>query len=221
MNNKPLSALTLALLLPVTALLSSCSLIGLQAPSPCRSSASINLDLEDYVSSELSHNPMVRLGIIPIGVPANLTGSSDARPSLGQQLASDLHAQLTARNLVPITELTNWNDWPKQFEDFFSGNFLALQRAKLSGYDLIFVGHLEQNRLKEPTLWSKIIDVVNGVTVFSASTKVDLDEIQSSRSTPLSNIFSERGTVNQPSQVPTKELYETLVNCLVDQIESD
>lgn len=106
------------------------------------------------------------MGIVPLVTPANLAGYSDQSPPLGAQLAWRLHGEILRNGKIPIVEVTSWHDWPLKREDFFTGNFQSLKRARESGYDLVFVGLLEQSTPEEAAVLGKIIDVNAGLTLW-------------------------------------------------------
>jgi hypothetical protein len=109
---------------------------------------------------------MIRMGIVPLVTPANLAGYSDQSPPLGAQLAWRLHGEILRTGKIPIVEVTGWHDWPLKREDFFTGNFQSLKRARESGFDLVFVGLLEQSTPEEAAVLGKIIDVQAGLTLW-------------------------------------------------------
>jgi hypothetical protein len=127
----------------------------------------------------------VRVGVIPFDVPANLSARSGQMTGLGNQLAWAVHRQLLASEVFPILEVFNREDWPRKKEQFFTGNFGALQLAKEAGYDIIVVGYLEPiTRLDTWVVHTKIIEVDSGTTIWYGSSQVytnraDMHEVSS------------------------------------------
>ncbi len=80
-------------------------------------------------------------------------------------------AELLSSSQIPIVEVLNRQDWPGKKEEFFTGNFGALQMSRDAGYDLVMVGFVEQQKsLDNLSAYSKILDVESGVTVWYGKT---------------------------------------------------
>jgi hypothetical protein len=206
----------ISILLLLILITSSCSLIDIGSPSRyCNSDLAINNNLTSYISDNFSEINLPRLGIIPFSVASNLAGLGDQRPSLGIEFSRKIQERLLAYDLPISIEQTNWNDWAQQKEDFYKGNFLALQRAKLSGYTLILVGLLEEENLNFPSASYKIIDVLEGVTVISGRTKVNRNSL--TQESGLQDLISS----DVPNDLNFTVIYETLATCISSKIAGD
>lgn len=160
---------------------------------------------------------MARLGIVPFVAPANFAGSGDSQPPLGSQLAWRLHAEMLRLNKIPIVEVTTWTDWPLKREDFFSGNFEAMQKARDAGYDMIFVGYLEESSPEEVAVLGKLIDVNLGKTLWYGRA------LAFSRRKKIADLKHHFGanydhSINSLDLYP---LYSKLVQCLAEEALSD
>jgi hypothetical protein len=156
---------------------------------------------------------MARLGIVPFITPANFAGSGDLQPSLGSQIAWRLHAEILRLNKIPIVEVLPWNDWPLKRDDFFSGNFESMRMAKTSGFDLIFVGYLEESSPLEVAALGKIIDVNQGKTIWYGRA------LAFSRRNSIASLKRNFGPSydHSISSLDIFPLYNKLVECLAEE----
>lgn len=74
---------------------------------------------------------------------------------------------------IPIVEVLNRHDWPGKRDEFFTGNFGAIQTAREAGYDMVLTGIVDpiksSGRLQAS---SKVIDTASGVTVWFGQSSV-------------------------------------------------
>jgi hypothetical protein len=165
--------------------LTSCAYLGNHVGEWCNTRAYVRTDIQAYIDQRFTPKSPVRVGVIPFDVPANLSARSGQMTGLGNQLAWAVHRQLLASEVFPILEVFNREDWPRKKEQFFTGNFGALQLAKEAGYDIIVVGYLEPiTRLDTWVVHTKIIEVDSGTTIWYGSSQVytnraDMHEVSS------------------------------------------
>jgi hypothetical protein len=215
-RTRKISFLSLLCLVVLT-LMSGCLSIQNKYGEVCKSRTYLRVPVQEHINSEYSGNPMVRLGIVPLVTPANFAGYGDLQPPLGSQLAWRLHAEMLRLHKVPIVEVTTWTDWPLKREDFFSGNFEALKKARDSGYDLVFVGYLEESTPDEITVLGKIIDVNQAKTLWYGRT---FAYSRRKRLEDLKHIFGPDHD-HSLSSFDLFPLYGKLVECLAKESLSD
>lgn len=153
----------------------SCSLIKLPVKTEhCKCHTYINLNLEDYLSERFSSGSLVRLGIIPFDVQESFAPPGNDSVHFGRGLAKQFTFELKKAEIIPVVELFNRDRWPGKREEFFTGNYQAIATARAAGYDLVMVGYLEEIKDESSlTLYSKIIDTQNNITVWDAKTVVE------------------------------------------------
>jgi hypothetical protein len=150
----------------------SCSYIYGRYGETCNSHAYLNRVLNEHISSRFYKHAPVRLAIIPFSTPANLSVRNAESPGLGNEMAWQIHRYLLASEEVPIVEVLNRQDWPAKKDEFFTGNYGALNMARDANYDLVLVGLVEQQKaLDTLVVYSKVIDVESGVTVWYGKTR--------------------------------------------------
>jgi hypothetical protein len=138
-------------------------------------------------------------------------------PGLGNRLSWGVHRYLLATETFPIIEILNREDWPRKREQFFTGNFGALQFARDAGYDMIMVGYLEPlSRLDTWVIHTKIIETASGTTLWYGTSKVyttrhDMWEVSSSVGL----------TDRRPDFYYTDELLESVSECIARDILLD
>lgn len=161
------------LTLGVMAFSAGCSTLQLSTEEDCKYHAYLRTPLDIYVMRRFPKGAPVRLGVIPFSVPANLSNRSDQFPGMGAQLAWRVKEQLLGSGVIPIVEILDRKSWPSKRSEFHSGNFEAIGMARDAGYDLVFVGHIEQlHSLTSLTGHGKIIETESGTTVWSGSSTV-------------------------------------------------
>jgi hypothetical protein len=224
MNNSPIllgltsyrrvKILTLGLFL--MALTSSCSLISRKtfelSGEECKTHAYINQDLESYLSQRFGSRSQPRLGIIPFSVQANFSGWGQYKPNWGYDLAVMLHQQLLSSGKVKISEVLDRRDWPGKSEEFFAGNFGAIQSAKNAGYDLVLVGQQESLRnVSDLTIVTKLIDTDSGITVWYAKSTVYSYRPEIEKSAAYVNLSTRRPDLNYAT-----DNAQALSKCIVE-----
>jgi hypothetical protein len=168
-----------------------------------------------YLSKRYDKHAPVRVAVIPFSTPANLASRNQEMPGIGNTIAWRLKDQLLASGEFPIVEVFDRQDWPRKKEEFYFGNFGALQMARSAGYDVVLVGNVEEiHSLDSLTAQVKLIDVESGITIFSGRSQVNTN----------------RGEVNEitsgwwfgPRKRPDKFHYpalgEKLAQCLRESI---
>ncbi len=195
----------------------SCSLIKLPAEAVhCKCHTYINLGLEDYLSERFSSGSLVRLGIIPFDVQESFAPPGNDSVHYGRGLAKQFSFDLKTANIIPVVELFNRDRWPGKREEFFTGNYQAISSARAAGYDLVMVGYLEEIKdANSLTLYTKIIDTQNNITVWDAKTVVE------SKAREYREALSEIHLAQKRPELfdfPVKS--KELVNCTVDEMST-
>jgi hypothetical protein len=159
--------------LTLSVTLSGCAIIGRSVGETCNTQAYVRTDIESFISGRFTTNTPVRVAIIPFEVPGNLSGQDLHRPGLGYELAWGVQRQLLQSEVLPVVEVFNRADWPRKKEEFFTGNFGALERARNAGYDLVMVGYMDpQKRLDTWTVHTKLIEVESGISLWYGTSTV-------------------------------------------------
>lgn len=149
----------------------ACAFIDITDKETCKNHANININLKKYITSRYANKNLIRLGIFPFSVPANFTAKNLDRLDYGTILAQKLQPTLLALGLFSTSELLEYSEWSGKKQEFFSDNLLAIEIGKNIGLDFIVVGYLApQNHIEKMTLYSKVIDVNSGMTVFYGET---------------------------------------------------
>ncbi len=206
-------------LLTITAsiLLTSCSLIYEHYGESCNSHAYLNRGLEDFIKSRYHYNSPVRMAIIPFSVAANISSQDMNLPGLGNEMAWKVHAKMLEGGQVPIVEVFNRQGWPRKKEEFFAGNFGAIDIAREAGYDLVMVGYIEpQSEINELNAYVKILDAESGITVYygnilTTSRRRDMDAWEDTL------LISDK----IPSKTYLHETKEKLAVCIADATMSE
>jgi hypothetical protein len=197
--------------------LSGCAFIGNHVGEWCNTRAYVRTDLAAYIDQRFTPKSPVRVGVIPFEVPANLSARSAQMPGLGNQLAWQVHSNLLATEVFPIIEVLNREDWPRKKEQFFTGNFGALQVARDAGYDIIVIGYLEPIvRLDTWIVHTKIIEVDSGTTIWYGSSKV-----YTNRSDMLETSSFVGLTDRRPDIYWNDKLLETVAQCIAHDMTTD
>lgn len=183
----------------------------------CKNRAYSRMVLADFLSTRFHSHAPVRLAVMPFSVPANLSAYNSERPGLGNQLAWDARAELVRAQAAPIVEVLNRYDWPGKKDEFFTGNYSALATAREAGYDLVLIGYLEpMHSLNEMVLYSKLIEVESGITVWNGQSTV-------SRATSLWGHTKEFLDLERrvPSSMQFEPMLELIVRCMVQGITDE
>lgn len=215
---KNLAALSVILLtLSSASLLGGCSYINKHYSEPCNSRAYSRTVLSDFLSSRFHSDARVRMAVIPLSVPANISDYNTERPGLGNELAWKIQAEFLRSGQVPVVEILNRHDWPGKKNEFFAGDFGAIATAREAGYDLVFVGYLRPMRsLDSMTAYTKVIEIDSGITIWYGETTVttyepDLQRIRAS-------LFLEDP---RPDKFYMGPLTDRLASCIVKAIASE
>ncbi len=213
-----LVSIFLAILMTSVSILGSgCSLINDRYGETCKTRAYTRTILSDYVSTRFVSGSPVRMAIIPFSSPANISMNSIERPGVGNELAWNVHARMLGTDTVPIVEMLNRQDWPGKKEEFFTGNFRAIEYARAAGYDLVMVGAVDEMRsLDSVSAYTKVIDTEAGITVWYGKTDVN------TRRDDLNEFTSTIGlTKKRPDLLYTDDLYNKLAKCIVKAVTSE
>jgi len=141
----------------------------------CKIRTHTNAKLVDYVSGRFSSTTAVRALIIPFDVPESFAGSWNNYHDqhYGRELARLLRAELARTGELGIIELFAQNSWPGKRDEYFVGNYRAIQLAKDAGFQILILGHMEDLKNdEEMVILTKIIDATNNVTIWDAKTMV-------------------------------------------------
>lgn len=201
----------------IASLLCSCSYIHEYYVVPCNSRAYARAILSDYLTTRFHSNAPVRLAVIPFSAPANISGFSNERPGLGNELAWKVQSEILRTGQVPIVEVLNRQDWPGKKEEFFTGNYGATALARDAGYDLALVGVVETpTSLDRLSIYTKLIEVESGITVWYGKTEVttygpDLQKLRAS-------MYMED---RRPDFLAMPGLIERLAQCVAQDITSE
>lgn len=206
---------TCSLLMVSAVLLSSCSLI--KSPldwQRCKRHTYINLVLTDYLKQRFHSQQMARMAIVPFDVPETFAPAFNDSRNYGRELARNFQAEMNKVGEVSIVELFDRDRWPGKRDDFFKGNYEAVEIARAAGYDFVLIGYLE-NIKNDSTLEldTKIIDTQNQVTVWSAKT-----EVESNARGLREDLSQVHLTKKQPELFDFPERTRELVRCTVDGI---
>ncbi len=143
----------------------------------CTIHADIEENIHDYLRSRYDESKPKRFAIMPFDVPENFSPPGALPGALanntGQELARRLQQALVAQQDIGIVEVFDRESWQKKRDEFFRGNYVAIDQARSAGYDLLIVGMLEPitngTTLRFQT---KVIDLSGNMTVWSGLTEV-------------------------------------------------
>ena len=139
----------------------------------CKMRTYINMGLHDYVSTRFQKGAPVRAAVIPFDVPETFAPTGSDSVNFGRQLALKFISEMHRTAELPILELFNRDSWPGKHDEFFSGNYTAIQLARDAGYDLVVIGYFERpTNDRDLNIYTKLIDVTNGMTIWYAKTYV-------------------------------------------------
>lgn len=159
----------------------------------CNLRTDINLGLETYLSQRYGADHPVRMAVIPFDVPETFASPGPESGNFGREIARKFISELHQTGTVPIIELFNRDRWPGKREEFYAGNYTAIQYARSAGYDLVTVGYLEDLKNDEDLdLLTKIIDTSNNVTIWSGRTRVTSYDRRARRTLAPSLLFDDR-----------------------------
>ena len=137
----------------------------------CKIRAYLDSGVRDFVSTRYRSHLPVRMAILPFIVPETFAPVGDVSRNFGRELASKFQMALLGTQEISIVELFDRERWPGRKEEFFAGNYKAIQFARDGGYDLLMIGYMEPPiNDKDMVVHTKVIDAVNGVTLWHATT---------------------------------------------------
>lgn len=205
----------------LTTFLSGCSMKVFSwqhhTEEPCNNHAYIRMPLEEFITKRYHMNNQVRMAIIPFSVQANLARTGNNYLGWGNELAWLLHAKLLESGKIPMLEVFNPREWPGKREEFFTGSFTALSLAREAGYDLVFVGFLENLRSSDKlTALGKVIDTDSGITIWYGKSEVGEINFPTRHGDPW-RLFGDR----RLDQLNTTTLKDDLTRCLAENLLSD
>ncbi|NDC38842.1 MAG: hypothetical protein EBZ48_12460 [Proteobacteria bacterium] len=215
-QSQSVTFLTRLLALTLLCNATGCAVVARHYAEPCKSRAFIGANLADYISSRFDRKAPVRLAIVPYSVPANLSFANAEHPGLGTEMAWRIQSELLPTGLVPIVEVFNRQDWPAKKDEFFSGNFNALQMARDAGYDLVMVGSIQPQRSMDSfTARTKVIEVDSGTTVFYGESTVTTN--RPSWEEARASVWLDKVT---PNQLYIPDMLHELGRCIVRSVKS-
>ena len=158
------------------------------------------------------------MAIIPFDVPAKFAGIHNHQEHYGVRLAKQFQQEFLKTGEVQIVEVFNRKSWPGKTEDFFAGNYQAIQYAYNAGYDLVLVGHMEEIRNEEEfVVFTKLIDTAQGITVWSSKTTAFAKDKEYTRYLAAANLATQR-----PDLFYFRKQTDLLTACTVNEmIHSD
>jgi hypothetical protein len=113
----------------------------------------------------------VRAGFFAFDLPATFAQFRSLQGDPGLALAVRFKEELQRRGVLSAAEIIPEKPWPGKREDFLTGNFQAIQIARQAGFDLLFLGFVEDLRSKdELSLTTKAIDLRTQATIWYART---------------------------------------------------
>jgi len=163
----------------------------------CRIHADIDEDLLDYIKLRYDRESPKRFAIFPFEVPDNffppVNNPGSSANDTSQELARRLQAALVATQELGIVEVFNRFNWQGKRDEFFKGNYSAIEQARAAGYDFLIVGMLEPIT-DDTTLrfQTKLIDAAANTTVWSGLTEVHSNERAWNRGVLGSEMFKTR-----------------------------
>ena len=195
----------------------SCSFVQHYTSDPCNSRAYVRTVMADYLSTRYHSNAPVRMAVIPFSVPANLAGSNNENPGLGNELSWKVQQRFVDSGVFPMVEVLNRQDWPGKKEEFYTGNFGAIAAARDAGYDLVFIGNVDpMNSLDNMSATTKLIETESGITLWYGQTNARSDERAMNR-TMTSLYMADR----QPAALNSAEMRDDLARCIVREVIKD
>ena len=208
--------LTVLLLL----LTAACSLSGVPgSKEECKIRTYIEVGLRDYLTKRNNSGEAPRFAVIPFDVPATFALTGPESNNFGRQLAAMFNQELLRQGELGVVELFDTAHWPGKRADFFSGNYQAIELARKAGYDFVVLGYMEDIvNESDISLFTRIIDTSNGLTVWYARSTVSSNERLLRRT--YSNATMGFILSDQPELFHFPERENLLVNCTVTEMLS-
>lgn len=164
----------------------------------------------DYLSRRYNSKSPVRVGVIPYSVPANLATESAQLPGLDNQLAWGVQQNLLSSEEVPIVEVFDRMGWPGKKNEFFSGNFGAIQYGRQAHYDFVIVGYVPTtDDLQHLSAFTKLIEVESGITLHYGKSTINGNDPEFMREG--SWLFGK----DRPDKIQLRSMTEQLPRCIV------
>lgn len=180
----------------------------------CKNDAHIATNVEDFISSRFKNGSPVRIGIMPFSSPAISSPFNPPRPDLGETITWQLQQALAKKELSAIVEVFNRPAMPGLKDEFFTGNFGAIDLARKAGYDMVILGYIDSPRsTTDITAHTKLIEVEAGMTVWYGTSTA------SSREKRVNRIYDNYlGSGEVPSEMYVNELMSQLPLCIAKGI---
>jgi hypothetical protein len=170
----------------------------------------------DYLSVRYSSKQSHRTAVFPFDVQETFAPAGNDSVHFGRELAKAFTLELRRSEELGIIELFNRDRWPGKREEFFAGNYRALELARNAGYDLVFLGYLEDLRNdKDLVVYTKLIDTSNHVTIWAGRTQATSHRRSWRRDLSRTRVYQDR-----PDLFDFRERTEMLAHCTVNKILS-
>ena len=138
----------------------------------CKNQAYIGNKFSIPLTSRDGASSQARLAILPFDVPESFAPKSPWHQDFGIRLGQYLTQELLRSGDFPIVEFQDQATWLGKREEFFSGNFQGINAGRQAGFDLIFVGYVDQlDGTNKLDIYGKIIDVANATTLWYGKTQ--------------------------------------------------
>ncbi|MCB0346899.1 MAG: hypothetical protein KDD66_17405 [Bdellovibrionales bacterium] len=174
----------------------------------------VNQNIESYLSNRYHYNQPVRVAVIPFDVPETFARPGEDMHHFGRRLAKNFQEELLQRGTFSIVELFDRESWPGKRDDFFSGNYQSIDYARNAGYDFVLIGHMQDIRNDEQlVVYSKLIDVSNSVTVWSAKATVTSSQREINKG--VDSVFKGTG---RPELFYFSDQAEEVARCTVEEM---
>lgn len=139
----------------------------------CNIRAYISSGTEDYIKYQQYRKNSGRVAILPFDVPESFSPwLSKESEGLGRKIAYQVAGEVIRHGALPLVEIYDL-DWPGKREEFFKGNYSALQYVRNAGYDYLILGYLDLPAgTSTLRFYNKLIDVKTNVTIWYGTTTV-------------------------------------------------
>ena len=180
----------------------------------CKIRTYTNHGIVDYLKHRKKTLSSVRMAILPFDVQETFAPTGNESLNFGRELARKVQSELIRQGEISIVEVFNIDRWPGKREDFFTGNYGAIEVARQAGYDLLLVGYLDKIRnLNELGIFTKLIDLSKGVTLWYAKNSVLSHHSSHERALADLRLVQQR-----PEMLYLNEKGEYLSSCVVEQL---
>lgn len=186
-------------------------------PETCNIRAYTETSLLEYLESEQYAQKRSRFAIIPFDVPETFAAQGGQNRHFGRELARMFHQELQSAGELPIIELYDIDRWPGKRQEFFAGNYRAIEIGRHAGFDFVLLGYLDDiTNATDLSLYTKIVDTSNGITVWSGHSEVRSHLRDWKRELSRTRLLKE-----QPEEFRFKERVAELARCTTKRILSD